>query len=127
MPAKKRTVLFVTADTVWADILARRCADGEWKTRIALSVADAVAYKKRTLPAAVVVDLASLPEAREWVSVWKVESPSLPCAVCVQSLSRQDVSFLKKAGVDAIWLKGHLTARSVCTWLSISIVAPTSP
>ncbi len=127
MPAKKRTVLFVTADTVWADILAKRCAEGEWKTRIAVGVADAVAYKKRTLPAAVVFDLASLPEARELLAAWKAETKSLPCAVCVHTLLRKDVPVLKKAGADALWLKGHLTAKSIRTWLLTSIVAPPSP
>ncbi len=129
MPAKKRTVLIVSADALWAGIVASRCTQGAWKARVVSTVSEAQTYKKRTVPERVVFDVASIPESIFLIKEWKHESTEVShaVAVCLKTLSRADVSMFRKVGVETIWLKGHVTADVMRSWLDQSIVARPGP
>ena len=115
MPGRKRSILIVDADAYLAGIFGRRFEAGGWHVRIAETLDEAKKAQARRTPAAVLVDVETVPDALAFLSETR-KNPKTAGITLVALASighRARIKAAEEAGADAYLLKGHFVPSEV--------------
>lgn len=125
MLGKKPVVLIVDPDAFLAGIYARRFEMGRWNVRVAETEAEARKILLRTSPAAILLDVETLPRGTGLVREFRSHPKAAGAVIAVLTKlgDREAIREALASGADAYLLKGHFVPHEVRTKIERLVAA----